>query len=63
LLRHHLDHRGARHAGDVADAVERHGHHRQREIVEGDAFHALADAALNRSASPAIFEAKMTIRR
>ncbi len=60
LLRHHLGHRGAGHARDVADAVDRHGHHRQGEIVEGD--------ALRWSPSPAepfsqpSQEAKMTVK-
>ena len=38
LLRHHLDHRGAGHAGDIADAVDGQRHDRQREVVEGDAL-------------------------
>ena len=59
LLRHHLDHRGPRHARDVADAVDRHRHHRQREIVEGDAL-PVADAA--EPFSQPSHDAKMTVK-
>ena len=37
LLGHHLGHRGAGHAGDVAHAVDGDGQHRQGEVVEGRA--------------------------
>jgi hypothetical protein len=61
LLRHHLDHRGARHAGDVADAVDRHRHHRQGEVVEGDALVvALAAEPFSQPSQEAKITVKMT---
>src|SRR5215813_12548510 len=36
--RHDLRHRGARHARDVADSIDGHGHYGQGEIGEGEAF-------------------------
>ena len=44
---HHLGHRGAGHPGDIADAVERDGHHRQGEVPEGDLVHRAGGGALN----------------